>query len=712
MFTVLGNIVCGSGFEDIVFQANICSTGSLNGVLAGSHYNRCWTVHSNFAEALERLLFRRFLSVRGAPDVMKETMGFSSVSAEEIERLQKDAEVIKLLDEYGDFKESVRSGNHGMTPQFWLVHYLDIMSNQHLLHSAVQSNNFSLRLHGLKAALPFLFVLNKQNYARYGAIYVNTLENLERTHPGCKELLSEKGLSVQEQDRYKCRIAIDQRGEQTINKDAKVSGGIKYFASDENAILKWTLNRPVQAKNTNALMVLADVKSSDEGYKSNRPSQILKSEKFVENIMNVMTEEYINPFDDSLEKDCLYNLSSGIQVELGIATEISQLKSKGDAQYNEFVTNRIKSTEVSIHDPIKRNKLLLFKNASKKVEVKQDSKQSLVEVNRNILAKLLAHSAKTGRAINFQTALEYSLSSVPLAFANPDGSRRVTKKSQLMEIVLSYSDQETMHEPSSIPKEETAAYLVDLMALIRSLPGVSDTYRDLTQRIVDALPTGYARVDIVANTYRKDSLKNSERIKRRSSTKVLINSAESKIPRNFSDFLKNGENKGRMIEIIKGEIVKQKLAFLEKLKCNEIMFSVDKVCIHMTENSTDVIDELSSNQEEADTKLLLHAKHAFNAHPGKAVFIRSPSGDVDINILFLALFPEDADRIYIDYGTGKSRKVLQLSMIDMPDTLKSALVGFHAFSGNDYISSIFRKSSASAGKRSRRARSLPKCLDN
>ena len=692
MFTVLGNIVCGSGFEDIVFQANICSTGSLNGVLAGSHYNRCWTVHSTFAEALERLLFKRFSSIHGLPDVVKEAKSCSSVSGEEIERLLSDAEVIKLLEEYGDFKESVRKGNHGMTPQFWLVHYLDIMPNQHLLHSAIQSNNFSLRLHGLKTALPFLFALNKQNYARYGAIYVNTLENLERTHPGCKELLSEKGLSVQGQDRYKCRIAIDQRGEQTINKDAKVSGGIKYFASDENAILKWTLNRPMEAKNTNALMELADVKSSDEAYKSNRPSQILKSEKFVENIMNVMTEEYINPFDESLEKDCLYNLSSGIQVESEIAYEISQVKSKGDAQYNEFVKNRIKSTDVPIHDPIKRNKLLLFKNASKKVEVKYDCKKSLVEVNRNILAKVLAHSAKTGRTINFQAALAYPLSSVPLAFANPDGSRRVTKKSQLMEIVLSYSEQETMHESNLIPKEATAAYIVDLVALIRSLPGVSDTYRELTQRIVDTLPTCYARVDIVADTYRKDSLKNSERLKRGHSAKVLINSAVSKLPRNFSDFLKNGENKGRMIEIIKDEMVRQKHTFLEKLKCSEIMFSVDKVCIHMTESSTDVIRELSSNQEEADTKLLLHAKDAFNAHPGKAIFIRSPSGDVDINILFLGLFPEDPDRIYIDYGTGKSRKVFQLSMIDMPETLKSALVGFHAFSGNDYISSIFRKS--------------------
>ena len=80
-------------------------------------------------------------------------------------------------------------------------------------------------------------------------------------------------------------------------------------------------------------MALADVKSSDEGYKSNRPSQILNSEKFVENIMNIMTEDYINPFDDS-RKNCLYYLSSGIYVELGIAKEIFQVKSKGEAQHN------------------------------------------------------------------------------------------------------------------------------------------------------------------------------------------------------------------------------------------------------------------------------------------------------------------------------------------------------------------------------------------
>ena len=35
IFAVLGKLVCGSGFEDVVFQRGICSSGSLNGVLSG-----------------------------------------------------------------------------------------------------------------------------------------------------------------------------------------------------------------------------------------------------------------------------------------------------------------------------------------------------------------------------------------------------------------------------------------------------------------------------------------------------------------------------------------------------------------------------------------------------------------------------------------------------------------------------------------------------
>ena len=45
-FKVIDDIIAGSGFEDIVFQSGVCSSGSLLAVLSGTPYNRAFNVHS------------------------------------------------------------------------------------------------------------------------------------------------------------------------------------------------------------------------------------------------------------------------------------------------------------------------------------------------------------------------------------------------------------------------------------------------------------------------------------------------------------------------------------------------------------------------------------------------------------------------------------------------------------------------------------------
>ena len=119
----------------------------------------------------------------------------------------------------------------------------------------------------------------------------------------------------------------------------KLLGRIKYFASDPNAILKWTLNRSVQAKNTDALYDLANIKSSDLVYKSLRPSNIMKLENFVEKITKVMTMEFFLPFDVKLDPENLYNLSSGVPVEASLAEEILSVKQLGEECYQDFVNS-------------------------------------------------------------------------------------------------------------------------------------------------------------------------------------------------------------------------------------------------------------------------------------------------------------------------------------------------------------------------------------
>ena len=74
-----------------------------------------------------------------------------------------------------------------------------------------------------------------------------------------------------------------------------------------------------------------------------------------------------------------------------------------------------------------------------------------------------------------------------------------------------------------------------------------------------------------------------------------------------------------------------------------------------TNFSAESVDGLSSNEEEADTKLLLHAREFLENSTDPVVLVRSPSGDIDISVLFINMFQAESERIYIDFGTGKSR---------------------------------------------------------
>ena len=117
------HIIFDIGFEDTDFQSKLCSSGSLMGVISGSHYNRAWMIHSTVSEALERLLVERFL---------QETQ---LQLPSELEEICLDVEtysgsILSVCEEfiagYESFKESTKRGDPGYTAQYWMI-YLDLM---------------------------------------------------------------------------------------------------------------------------------------------------------------------------------------------------------------------------------------------------------------------------------------------------------------------------------------------------------------------------------------------------------------------------------------------------------------------------------------------------------------------------------------------------------------------------------------------------------
>ena len=91
--------------------------------------------------------------------------------------------------------------------------------------------------------------------------------------------------------------------------------------------------------------------------------------------------------------------------------------------------------------------------------------------------------------------------------------------------------------------------------------------------------------------------------------------------------------------------------------------------------------------------MVLHSHQALEDSESNQVLLRSPSGDTSGEYIYLvlSLLYEFKNRIVIDNGVGNSRKLIWLGSIDFSSSHLNSLLGFHAFTGNDYVSSFFRK---------------------
>ena len=91
------------------------------------------------------------------------------------------------------------------------------------------------------------------------------------------------------------------------------------------------------------------------------------------------------------------------------------------------------------------------------------------------------------------------------------------------------------------------------------------------------------------------------------------------------------------------------------------------------EDGSQEVEHLKSNQEEADTKVVLHCLDALRT-PEATVALRSHSGDTDIMVLAVTLIRDHFERLFVYYGSGKHRKALRVSEINMSEKEKYVVV--------------------------------------
>ncbi|KAJ8024074.1 hypothetical protein HOLleu_36701 [Holothuria leucospilota] len=94
--------------------------------------------------------------------------------------------------------------------------------------------------------------------------------------------------------------------------------------------------------------------------------------------------------------------------------------------------------------------------------------------------------------------------------------------------------------------------------------------------------------------------------------------------------------------------------------------------------------------------MFLHASNASKDHD--AIIIRSP--DTDVAVLGITLNHAIPAKLYLDIGSKNQRRLLNLGEIasSLGEMRAGALLGFHAFTGCDAVSSFYGKDACGCDK--------------
>ena len=287
------------------------------------------------------------------------------------------------------------------------------------------------------------------------------------------------------------------------------------------------------------------------------------------------------------------------------------------------------------------------------------------------------------RNLQMQDVLKHPLGPLPVSLACNNGFPRKTNKAQLGK------ELEKLIQPT-VEATRPSAYLIDGMALVQKLKVDYLTFGEIADNILSRVlreAEGSDRVDVVFDVYRDISIKSAERELRGESDAITFkNLAAGPKVKQFKNFLPNGDNKTSLIRFVVEHW--QKTPGRKRLEDKELYVTCGNRCYKITAERVEEEEELRSEQEEADTRLLLHVQHAANEQRYRSIIVSSE--DTDVRILCLAFSFSIDVPIYqrcVSQLNARYVDIGKIAHVIGQDACK-ALPGLHAFTGCDAVSAF------------------------
>jgi len=199
------------------------------------------------------------------------------------------------MEQYERYTEETRLGKHGAPAQYWMV-YIDLVELYLLFSRACRTNDLELYIHCLGRMCSIVFATSRPNYSRWMVRYHLNLLNIDTTHPGIRETLTNGGLSVRRTEKHFSRSPVDLTLEQTIDADsASRLTGIAAFSQSIGARKRWMVTRSMRSVIIAQLLELAGMKKKEDVTQELKPYRVERDNEDLQKIISGI-EATLNPF--------------------------------------------------------------------------------------------------------------------------------------------------------------------------------------------------------------------------------------------------------------------------------------------------------------------------------------------------------------------------------------------------------------------------------
>lgn len=645
----LGDWLQGSGWTQALVQAEITTAGTADSFHRAAHVTRTRRAHQVTAAAL-------YILQRRAYDQ------YSTTNTED------DAHP-------GSFEDwcSQREQSY---PQFQYWSTVLALELSTLIYvRSLREANFSMYVDALTELVPWFFALDHTNYARWIPVHLRDMAELANKHPDVFTEFSNGHFTVQKTKRIFSAIPIDQGHEQN-NAYVKGDGGAIGLTDNPTALRRWMVAGPEVAR---VIVEFEDFNLHPHDQEETRHHEETPSVQntFARDVRSLVAifEELGNPFEEDSQD--LLVLDTKEIADTAVIETVRNAKQIGQDQFEAFskecIVDRTKSIEVAIH----RNKLPLF--ATKRGPKIPKGKQQVKSLKNDVALFARLYISCQTRDGNLEEFFRHENQQCPPALS--DGGRLyLGSKSDLLVCLEGHA------EPQSEAPTVTAVVLDGAVIVQMLKPGTANTFEEYAQQVfipyVVQQLQHVSRLDLVWDSYRADSLKASTREQRgKGVRRRVVDSAV--IPGNWQSFLRVDINKVELFSYLSTMLAE---SFQEEGKELVVTDGEQVICVPQQE---DVNSLAPCNQEEADTRMMLHVAHAAQ-HGHHQIQVRTVDTDVVVLAVMVVQKLPAGDELWVAFGTGKNYRYIAAHEIasSLGPEKTCALPMFHAITGCDTVSAF------------------------